>query len=225
MIYLRELNHGILILIKPMLYLIAHFVKKKIPFVWEIIDQINSVLFSWRYGRKLEQVMAGLKLSRESKGGIQVVAEPMMEVPASEMVSFFDNQPESAYTYFRPHGFDAESITKLQRNKSFIAYVFRDADNQKIIGYFFLRSFFMGKAYRGRMVDSNYQSKGLATLGNQLMAEVGFGIGLRIYESVSRKNIASYRSSMAASDMKVMKELENDEVLLEVIKNNSSSSS
>lgn len=203
-----------------MLYSIAHFVKDKIPFVWNLIDLINSFLFSLRYGRRLESVCGNLNLKRESKKGVQVTVESMADISASEMVLFFASQPEEAYRYFRPHGFDAESIKKLQRNKSFIAYVFRDVDNQKIVGYFFLRSFFMGKAYRGRMVDYSYQSKGLATLGNQLMNEIGFGIGLRIFESVSRKNVASYRSSIAASDTRVVKEMENDEILLEVVREN-----
>ncbi len=207
-----------------MLYSIAHFIKDKIPFVWGIIDLINSFLFSLRYGRKLARVTSNLNISRESKGGVRVKAIPMSEVPTSEMVSFFDNQPEVAYKFFRPHGFDAKSIERMQRNKSFISYVFRDEENGKIVGYFFLRSFFMGKAYRGRMVDYSYQSKGLATLGNQLMNEIGFGIGLDIYETVSRKNIASYRSSIAASKMKVVKEMDNDEVLLEVVRENLPSS-
>ena len=200
-----------------MLYSIAHFLKNKIPFLWDIIDLINSFFFSLRYGKRLAQVCGNLNLSRESKGGVRVLVAPMSDVPTAEMVLFFDNQPEEAYKYFRPHGFDAESIKKMQRNKSFIAYVFREEESQKIVGYFFLRSFFMGTAYRGRMVDYGYQSKGLATLGNRLMNEIGFGIGLRIYETVSRKNIASYRSSIAASQMRVVKELGNDDVLLEVV--------
>jgi len=52
------------------------------------------------------------------------------------------------------------------------------------------------------------------------MNEIGFGIGLDIYETVSRKNIASYRSSISASKMKVVKEMDNDEVLLEVVREN-----
>ena len=203
-----------------MLYSIAHFVKDKIPFVWSLIDLINSFLFSLRYERRLESVCGNLNLKRESKKGVQITVESMADIPASEMVSFFASQPEEAYKYFRPHGFDEESIKKLQRNKSFIAYVFRDEETQNIVGYFFLRSFFMGTAYRGRMVDSDHQGKGLATLGNQLMNEIGFGIGLRIFETVSRKNVASYRSSIAASNMKVVKEMGNDEVLLEVVREN-----
>lgn len=207
-----------------MLYSIAHFVKDKIPFVWDIIDLINSFFFSLRYGKRLAKVCGNLNLSRESRGGVRVLVTPLSEIPTAEMVLFFDNQPEEAYKYFRPHGFDVESLNKIQRNKSFLAYVFREEESQKIVGYFFLRSFFMGTAYRGRMVDCGYQSKGLATLGNQLMNEIGFGIGLRIFETVSRKNIASYRSSIAASKMRVVKEMGNDDVLLEVVRENPPSS-
>ena len=45
---------------------------------------------------------------------------------------------------------------------------------------------------------------------NRLMNDVGFGIGLRLFETVSKKNVASYRSAMSASDVKVMEEMEDD---------------
>lgn len=201
-----------------MLYTIAHFLRDKCPFIWDLVDGLNALLFSLRYGRKLDVVSSCLKTIRKSKRDVVVVIEPMNKVPTDEMVSFFARQPEDSFTFFRPHLFDYKTIKKLQHNRSFIAYVFRDRETRGIVGYFFLRSFFMGKAYRGRMVDYSYQSKGLGTLGNQLMNEIGFGIGLRIFESVSKKNIASYKSSISAGDVVVVEELEHDEVLLEALK-------
>ena len=62
------------------------------------------------------------------------------------------------------------------------------------------------------MVDIDYRGKGLATMMNQLLNEVGFGIGLRLFETVSKDNIASYRSAISASAFKVVEELPHNEL-------------
>ena len=196
-----------------MLYAIAHLLRDKLPWIWDLIDILNSWLFSMRFGSKLGKIEAEI-LERYSKEcGMRIV--PMREVPTEELVAFFAAQPEEAFTFFKPHGFDAKSIKKLQRNKSFVAYIL--LEGSAIAGYCFIRSFFMGKGFRGRMVGISHRGRGLGTLMNRLMNDVGFGIGLRLFETVSKKNVASYRSAMSASDVKVVEELENDELYLEII--------
>ena len=56
---------------------------------------------------------------------------------------------------------------------------------------------------------------------NKLLNDVGFGIGLRLFESVSKDNVASYRSAMSASNVKVVREMEENEVFLEIVNPNS----
>lgn len=56
-----------------------------------------------------------------------------------------------------------------------------------IVSYCFNRSFFHGKGFRGRMVDICYRGKGLGTIMNKQLNEVGFGIGLRLFETVNKK--------------------------------------
>ena len=68
------------------------------------------------------------------------------------------------------------------------------------------------------MVDIDYRGKGLGTAMNRILNEVGFGIGLRLFESVSKDNEASYRSALSASNVKVVKELPHNELYLEIIK-------
>ena len=52
---------------------------------------------------------------------------------------------------------------------------------------------------------------------NNLLNEVGFGIGLRLFETVSKDNVASYRSALSASDVRVVKEMPINELYLEII--------
>ena len=195
-----------------MLYKLAHILRDKLSWLWNIIEWINSVLFSLRYGKKLK----GFSFST-------VPAEydivPIKNISTERMVAFFAQQPEEAFTYFRPHGFDKKSIKRLQRNKSFLGYVLIDKGNDNIAGYCFNRCFFHGQGFRGRMVDVNYRGKGLGTAMNKILNEVGFGIGLRLFETVSKDNVASYRSALSASNVQVVKEMPNNELYLEILQN------
>lgn len=196
-----------------MLYAIAHFLRDKLPFIWDLIDIINSFLFFLRYGRKLKSVEKTVLQQYAKTSGMEVVR--LREVPTEMLVSFFAAQPKEAYTFFKPHGFDSKSLKKLQRNRSFLAYILME--NGQVAAYCFVRSFFMGKGFRGRMVGMDFRGRGLGTLMNKLMNDIGFSIGLRLFETVSKDNVASYRSALSASSVKVVEELEHNELYLEIL--------
>ena len=196
-----------------MLYTIAHFLRDKLPFIWDLVDVLNSCLFSLRYGRKLKSEEETVLKQYAQISGMEVAR--LRDVPTDMLVSFFAAQPEEAYTFFKPHGFDYKSLRKLQRNRSFLAYVLMA--NGQVAAYCFVRSFFFGKGFRGRIVGMDYRGRGLGTLMNKLMNDIGFGIGLRLFETVSKDNVASYRSALSASSVKVVEELEHNELYLEIL--------
>ena len=193
-----------------MLYKIAHILRDKMGWLWNLIEWLNSVLFSIRYWKRIK----GFSFTTVPEG-YDIVA--MGDVPTEQLVAFFEHQPEDAFEFFKPHGFDAKSIKRLQGNKAFLAYVLKDKANGQIAGYCFNRSFFHGVGYRGRMVDIDYRGKGLGIAMNKMLNEVGFGIGLRLFETVSKDNVASYRSAMSASNVKVVKVLPENELYLEIL--------
>ena len=193
-----------------MLYQIAHIVRDKLGWLWQFIERLNAWLFSMRYGQRLRSLSF-----REIPEGYKLLL--LRDVPTEKMVAFFEHQPEESFSYFRPHAFDARSIQRLMKNRAFLAYVLMDPSNEKIAGYCFNRCFFHGQGFRGRMVDIDYRGKGLGTAMNKLLNEVGFGIGLRLFETVSKDNVASYRSALSASDVRVVKEMPNNELYLEII--------
>jgi hypothetical protein len=193
-----------------MLYKIAHILRDKLSWLWNIIEWMNGVVFSLRYGKKLERF-----IFTTVPDGYVIV--PIKDVMTEKLVDFFKHQPEEAYTYFRPHGFDEKSIKRLQNNKSFLGYVLKDRENGEIAGYCFNRCFFHGQGFRGRMVDMNYRGKGLGTAMNKILNEVGFGIGMRLFETVSKDNVASYRSALSASNVKVVREMGENELYLEIL--------
>ena len=193
-----------------MLYKIAHILRDRFSWLWNIIEWLNGMVFSMRYGKRLKK----FKFTTAPEG-YDIL--PLKEVSTEALVAFFKHQPEEAFTYFRPHGFDEESIKRLQKNRAFLGYVLKDKVNGEIAGYCFNRCFFHGQGFRGRMVDISYRGKGLGTAMNKMLNEVGFAIGLRLFESVSKDNIASYRSALSASNVKVVKEMEGNEVYLEIL--------
>ena len=193
-----------------MLYAIAHFLRDKLGWLWNVVECINSWLFSLKYGKKLKDFSF-------SELPTDYEVTPMRDVPTDRVVDFFSRQPEDAYTYFRPHQFDSKSIKRLQRNKSFLGYMLLDKTNGRIAGYCFNRCFFHGQGFRGRMVDVDYRGKGLGTAMNKLLNDVGFGIGLRLFETVSKDNVASYRSALSASKVNIVKEMPYNELYLEIL--------
>lgn len=196
-----------------MLYTLAHFLRDKMPWLWDLVDILNSLLFSLRYSRKIKEVEKKVLSECEKKSGLRIVR--MAIVPTEKIVQYFISQPEEAFTYFKPHEFDSASIKKLQKNNAFLAYILLEEDN--IAAYCFIRSFFHGKGFRGRMVGTAHRGKGIGTFMNKMMNEIGFGIGLRLFETVSKDNVASYRSALSAGNVKVVKEMEHNELYLEIL--------
>ncbi len=193
-----------------MLYRLAHFLRDKLSWAWNIVEWLNGLVFWIRYRKKLSAFSF-----TTIPDGYDLV--PLSIIPSTDMVLFFNHQPEEAYTYFMPHGFDEKSIERLQRNRAFLGYVLVDKKNSKIGGYCFNRCFFHGQGFRGRMVDIDYRGKGLGTAMNKILNEVGFGIGLRLFETVSKNNVASYRSAISASNVKIVKEMPENELYLEIL--------
>ena len=193
-----------------MLYELAHLLRDRFSWVWNAIERVNGLMFSLRYGRKLKTISFNT-----IPKGYELI--PISEISTAKLVSFFSSQPEEAFTYFKPHGFDEKSIKRLQKNHAFLGYVLLDKTNDKIGGYCFNRCFFHGQGYRGRMVDISYRGIGLATAMNKVLNEVGFGIGLRLFETVSKDNVASYSSAISASQIKIIKEMPNNELFLEIL--------
>ncbi len=191
-------------------YVIAHAIKDKFPFVWKAIEKVNEWLFGMRYGRIMKKITISC-----IPDGYNLMN--MREVPTVKIVEFFEHQPLEAFTFFKPHKFDFKSIKRLQKNKSYLAYLLLDKSNNEIAGYCFNRCFFQGKGFRGRMVDINYRGKGLGTAMNRILNEVGFGIGLRLFETVSKDNTASYKSALAASKVIILKKMPNNELYLEIL--------
>ena len=185
-----------------MLYKIAHFIKDRCSFLWDIVEWGSAELFSLFYKSKLKEIPTLLK-----KHSTHFVIRETSILDLKELVTFFKEQPSEAFTFFKPHNFDEKSLEKVIKNKAFLTYIVMDGN--KIVSYFFLRSFVNGKCFRGRMVCQSMQGKGLGKLTSRVMGEIAIHLGLRMFCSISPDNYASMNSAKATNEIKIIKILEN----------------
>ena len=191
-----------------MLYELAHFLQNSLKPVWALAESVNAWLFQIRYNKRLRQIPAIIS----AYPGVERVGQG----DVAALTAFFASQPAWVYIDFRPHGFDAASVAKLVKNRSKLMFVVREQG--QIIGYFFLRSFFIGKTYLGKMVDAQRQSEGIGQMMCSCAMDIASALGLRMFESISKDNIASITASQKVLETRVIKELGNGYLFLEDIR-------
>lgn len=191
-----------------MLYKIAHFLQERLSFIWNFIEILNSWLFSLRYGRKLQGIQPILT---KHQGKFIIREAKLKDVDA--IVSFFNAQPSESFEFFKPHEFDAKTTKKLIKNKSYLFFIV--LDGSQVVGYYFLRSFFMGKSYLGKLVDYRYRGKGIGKKMCLSAMEVAIHCGLRMYETISKDNLASLYSTQKVLDTRIIEEMEDNYIYIE----------
>lgn len=192
-----------------MLYKLAHFLRDHIPFIWAFIEEINACLFRFRYRRILDSALQRVESDTPSR----FKNKYLNEEDITDLSAFFAAQPKEAFQFFNPHPFDTKTLGKLIRNRSFLAFGVYDGD--RLIGYWFLRSFFMGKAYFGKMVDATCQGQGIGQQMCLSAMNLASSLGMHMYETISRKNPASLYSTMNTLDVKIIREMEDGYLYIE----------
>ena len=193
------------------MYKLAHFLRDKLPFIWDFIDRLNAMLFSLRYGRKMRCVSGTLK-----KYSYPYEMVEMSAIDTIDLERFFSSQPEECFEYFKPHGFDAKTLRKLQGNKAFLAYIVREKGYP--VGYFFLRSFFFGKAYLGKLVDHAHQGQGIGKMMCLCAMDIASTLGLRMFETISKDNLSSLHSTQNVLETRIVKEMPDNYLMIEDIR-------
>lgn len=191
-----------------MLYQLAHYLQNKVKPIWALVEAVNASLFRLRYGRRIRQLPDVVSVY---PGVVRATVE---DVP--DLACFFSNQPEEAFEFFKPHGFDEKSLAKLVKNPSMLMYVVKDGGT--IVGYFFLRCFFIGKSYLGKLVDSNCQGQGLGHKMCCCAMDIASSLGIRMFETISKNNLASLYSTQKVLETKVIEEMADGYLYIEDIR-------
>ena len=67
----------------------------------------------------------------------------------------------------------------------------------------------------GKMVDVNVQGKGIGTKMCLCAMEISKALGLRMFETISKDNIASLRSTEKVLNVRIVEEMENGYLYIE----------
>lgn len=199
-----------------MLYELTHFVQKRMPWLWDMVEWVNSVVFAMQHRKEMKDI-PGLLDKYTDRFRVTVACENDVRT----MAEFFTQQPEEAYKFFKPHDYDEKSLLKLIKRKSFLMFLVKD--KEEIVGYFFLRCFANGNTFKGRIVDVRRRNQGIAKLMGYVINEVVLHLGLRLFTTISPENYASLASTKAVDDVKIVRTLENGYYYIEctpkIIKN------
>ena len=195
-----------------MIYELAHIIKERLSFIWNVIEWGNAKIFSLIYGKKLQHLDEVIDEVMVSPYKMRVASEK--DIPA--LLMFFESQPKDSFNFFNPHKFDKSSIQKIVDNQAFITFVLteRQTNEDMIVGYAFMRSFVNGSAYRGYIVDAGHRGKGLAKIIGNGLNRVGDALELKMYKSISPENIASMKATQAVCDIEILKMLSNGDYLI-----------
>ena len=174
-------------------------------------EKVNSTLFSLLYN-KLDTITSEV-LKNYSKEGF--IFSKLEETDINDLIDFRKRQEDGYLIYFDPHPFNKETIERLLKHRSYSLMKIQEKSSGKIVGYFFLRCFFIGKAFHGLITDNKYVNQGLGTSMWDISMKICDRIGLRMFATVSKHNIPSLKSASNATQIQIKEQLDNDFLLIE----------
>lgn len=193
-----------------MLYKIAHILRDRFKFLWNLIEWGNALVFTLTYKASLKKIPVILQ---ECSGTYTLRVAGLAD--ASALATFFAEQPDEAFKFFKPHAFDERTLSKIIRNRAFLTFLV--LDGEKIVGYFFLRCFVNGKCFKGYIVANAYRGRGIAKLEGIAMNKVNEALGLRMFGSISPENSASMAAAKSINEIKILETLENGDYYVEFL--------
>lgn len=190
------------------------FIKHNLLPVWKIIEWGNGAFFSFIYGRKLEIT---IKKVLSDSLSYNLSYRKLELSDAESLFNLIEGQNEKDLVFFHPHEFDLISIRKQFQNKAFLMMgVF---DGGEMVGYFFLRFFANKKCFVGRLIDRSHRGEGIGVIMNDIMYKIGWRMNFRCLSTISRNNTAVIRAHAKNPTIKILKELSNNYLLVEFIRN------
>lgn len=184
-------------------------IKHRCPLIWRATESVNGALFALRYPKfdlRAREILCG-----HSSDGFEFSVVETEDI--GPLSAFLNAVPASRLDFFAPHPFDEASLMRLHRNPGFMMMkITRDG---AVAGYFFLRCFFIGKAFHGLIVDEKYSGRGLGREMWALSSKICVAGGIRMYATVSEYNVASLISAEKGTDVTVRGRLDNGYIMIE----------
>ena len=189
------------------------YLKHHVPFIWNMVERVNGFLFRMLYRKRFLQagdtVISGAVLP-----GYVVRRLDKNDLP--ELEQLLNRQSGKRMAFFKPHGFDMQSLKKVYANPAFLMMgVF---SGNRMAGYFFLRCFWNRKCFTGRLVDEQHEGMGIGRAMKNILYPIAWQMGFRCYSTISKNNHLVIRSHAGNASMRKVKDLGGDYMLVEFIK-------
>lgn len=186
-------------------------IKHKLPAIWHLAENVNGRLTSLRfkgmqdYSRRIldQRIMEGFSFS---------MLKPE-EIPS--ILELHRRQNPEYLKNFNPHPFDMETLRDMAGNRAYVLMKVTEDATGEIVGYFFIRSFFVGKAFHGLLTDEKFSGRGIGSSMWRISMEICRGLGLRMFATMAQDNIASYKSAQNGTEVNLLKKMENNFILIE----------
>lgn len=189
------------------------YIKRKFPSAWAFILFVNNIIFNFLFASRIK--INGIKVLNNYKN--EKYTYRFLTLKDLYLLrEFLQAQDQNQFTYFNPHKFDKQTLKNLLENSS--SFLFGVFNQNKLIGYFFLRCYINKKCFIGRIVDKDYQGQGIAKKMSKILYHIAWSSNFRIFSTISKYNISSLKSHQAINNYKIIKELDNDYYLIEYIK-------
>lgn len=189
------------------------YIKHHFNILWFLIEKANAFLFRIFYNKRFH-LIADKIITTYTLPGYQFRKLAKSELPKLEELLL--KQSETRITYFNPHDFHLRGLQRILKNPAFLMMgVF---DEEKLVGYFFLRCFWNKKCFVGRLIDEPCEGKGIGRVMNNIMYNIAWEIGFKCLSTISKNNNLVMHAHRNNSAMNVLKELDNDYLLVEFIK-------
>jgi hypothetical protein len=186
------------------------YIKHNLKFIWGGVEWVNGVIFKILFGKRFKKVSKKV-ISEYKYEGLEFRVLGSGDMTA--LYSLIQNQPEEDFKYFKPHEFDLRSLQGVSKNPAFI--MMGAFEGVSLAGYFFLRCFINKKCFVGRLVDQKHQGRGIGKVMNDIMYNIAWDTGFRCLSTISRNNRAVMAAHSKNNTMVVLKELDNDYMLVE----------
>jgi RimJ/RimL family protein N-acetyltransferase len=200
----------------PVMERILIYIKHNLRFLWKLIELSNGLLFAVFFEKKLyrylHEVFTEFALPPYDY-------RVLHDSEAKDLFNLIEQQDISDLEHFKPHEFDLRSIMKQFQNRALLMMGVFDQD--KLIGYFFLRFFINRKCFVGRIIDRSYRGKGIGINMNRIMYEISWRMEFRCLSTISLNNKNVLKAHANNQAMNVIRKLPNDYLLVEFLREGS----
>lgn len=187
------------------------YLKRRFESLWGLVEKINAVLLGIFYPKITRCNSTALNEIPSTEFDFSMVRTEDIDA----LIELRKRQTNDYLKYFDPHRFDEQTLRKMIGNKAYILMKVTPKKQKEVVGYFFLRCFFIGTAFHGLIVDERYTNRGMGTLMWKISNEICTAHRFKMYATVSKNNLPSLVSAGKATDVTVKKNLPNDFLLIE----------